>query len=147
MVSAKLVHQIEDHWEAIGTRLLRLLRTTQGLRHFNRIPESEVTDICRRVLHNLGHWLASASDSEMAQTYERIGRQRFHDQIPLSETIRAVQLMREATIDYIRDESSIQTGLDLYAEEELESRLARFFDLMAYQIARGYEQAQTTEAE
>jgi hypothetical protein len=142
MVSAKLVHQIEDHWEAISTRLLRLLRTCPGLPHFNHIPESEVTEVCRRVLHNLGHWLVSTSDDELAQYYERIGRQRHKEGMPLSECLRSVQLMREATFDYVRDESTIQSSMDLYAEEELETRLARFFDLLAYHLARGYEQAQ-----
>jgi hypothetical protein len=62
--------------------------------------------------------------------------------MPLSECLRSVQLMREATFDYVRDESTIQSSMDLYAEEELETRLARFFDLLAYHLARGYEQAQ-----
>lgn len=142
MVSAKLVHQVEDHWEAISTRLLRLLRTTQGLPNYNRVPESEVREMCRRILHNLGHWLVSTSEEEVAVYYERVGRQRHKDGVPLSEAVRGVQLMREACMDYIRDESSIQTGLDLYAEEELENQLARFFDLLIYHLARGYEQSQ-----
>ncbi len=142
MVSAKLVHQVEDHWEAISSRLLRLLRTTQGLPHYHSVPESEVREMCRRILHNLGHWLVSTSEEEVAIYYERVGRQRQKDGMPLSEAIRGVQLMREACMDYVRDESSIQTGLDLYAEEELECQLARFFDLLTFHLARGYEQAQ-----
>lgn len=142
MVSAKLVHQIEDHWEAIGARLLRLLTCAPHLHTAHRIPDSEVMEMCRRLLHNLGHWLSSsASEAELAANYERVGRRRQQEGIPLSEAIRGVQLMRQATTEYIREMSSFETGLDLYAEEELEHRLAVFFDLLVYHLARGYEQA------
>jgi hypothetical protein len=146
MVSAKLVHQVEDHWEAISARLLRLLRTTQGLPHFHTVSESEVREMCQRILHNLGHWLVSSSEEEIAIFYERVGRQRHKEGVPLSEAIRGVQLMREACIDYVRDQSSVQTGFDLYAEEELECRLTRFFDLLIFHLARGFEQSQNLQA-
>jgi len=141
MVSAKLVHQIEDHWESISGRLIRRLRQQHGLPHISRTPDSEVTEACRRVLHNLGHWMVSSSEPEIARLYERAGQERFAQAMPLSEAIRSVQLMKEATLDYIRDEAFVQTSVDLYAEEELENQLGRFFDLLIYYLARGYEEA------
>jgi len=144
MVSARLVHQIEDHWEAISGRLIRRLRQQHGLPHVSRTPDSEVTEACRRVLHNLGHWLVSSSESELARFYEHAGRERFAEGVPLSEAIRSVQLMKESTLDYIRDEAFVQTSVDLYAEEELENQLGRFFDLLIFYLARGYEEALRT---
>ncbi|MBI5085875.1 MAG: RsbRD N-terminal domain-containing protein [Acidobacteria bacterium] len=141
MVSAKLVHQIEDHWEAISGRFLRLLRASHGLPHLSHIPESETTDACRKLLHNLGHWLVSSSEEEVARLYEKVGRDRYNQGMPISESIRAIQLMKDATLDFIRDEAEVRTGFDFAAEEELEFRLGRFFDLLTYHSARGYEQA------
>lgn len=141
MVSAKLVHQIEDHWEAITARFLRRLRQQHGLPHISRAPESEITDTCRKLLRNLGHWLVSSSEEEIAVFYEKVGRDRYVQGIPLSESIRAVQLLKEAALDYIRDEAFVQTSVDLYAEEELELQLGRFFDLLVFYLARGYERA------
>ena len=141
MVSAKLVHRIEDHWAAISSRLLRSLRQNQKLPHISGIPESEVTETCRKLLHNLGHWLASSSEEELSRLYERVGRERHAAGIPLSEAVRTVQLMKDATLDYIRDEFLVQTSIDVYAEEELEHDLGRFFDLLIYYLARGYEGA------
>jgi hypothetical protein len=141
MVSAKLVHQVEDHWEAISGRYMRRLRQQHGLHHVSRTPDSEITDACRRVLHNLGHWLVSSSEEEIARLYERVGHDRFAAGIPLSESLRSVQLMKDATLDYIQDEAFVQTSVDLYAEEELELQLGRFFDLLIYHLARGYETA------
>ncbi|MFZ5925974.1 MAG: RsbRD N-terminal domain-containing protein [Acidobacteriota bacterium] len=141
MVSAKLVHQIEDHWEAITARFLRRLRLQQSLPHISWMPESEITENCRKLLRNLGHWLVSSSEGEIAAFYEKVGRDRYAQGIPLSESIRAVQLLKEAALDYIRDEAFVQTSVDLYAEEELELQLGRFFDLLIFYLVRGYEQA------
>ncbi len=141
MVSAKLIHQIEDHWEAITARFLRRLRQQQGLPHISRTPESELTEICRKLMRNLGHWLVSSSEEEIATLYEKVGRDRYAQGIPLSESIRAVQLLKEAALDYIRDEAFVQTSVDLYAEEEMELQLGRFFDLLTFYLARGYERA------
>lgn len=142
MVSAKLVHKIEDHWEAVSGRFLRLLRARTGLPHISTMPESEINEICRRILHNLGHWLVSSSEDEVARIYERMGRDRRLEGMPLSEAIRGLQIMKDATLDYIQDENMIQNSVDLYAEEELELQLGRFFDLMIYHLARGFEEAE-----
>lgn len=142
MVSTKLIHQIEDHWEAVSQRWIRLLRAAHGLQHLNRLPESEAVETCRRVLHNLGHWLASSSREEMASNYEQAGRERCRSGMPLSEALRAIQLHKQATVSYIRDQGIFDTSVDLYAGEELEHDLSVFFDLLMYHMARGYEQEQ-----
>lgn len=141
MISTRLVHQIEDHWEAISARFLRQLRAAHHLPHLSAIPESEITETCRRVLHNLGHWLVSSSEEEVAGLYEKYGRDRYLQGMPFSEALRAVQLLKECTLNYIRDEFMVQTTVDVFAEEELELQLGRCFDLMLYHLARGYEQA------
>jgi len=143
MVSAKLVHQIEDHWEAVSGRFLRLLRGNHALPHVSKLPESEVKETCRRILPRLGHWLVSSSEEELAQHYQRVGAERHSQRMPLSEAIRAMQIMKDATLDYVQDEFFVQSSVDLYAEEELEHQLGRFFDLLIYHLARGYEEAQS----
>lgn len=139
MVSAKLVTQIETHWEAIHARFLRLMRGSQTLPAVQRLPESELQEACRRILRNLGHWLVSSSEADIAKMFEQVGRQRKLERIPLSQAVRAVQLMRQATTDYVRDEGVFESSVDLYAEEELEHELARFFDLVVFYLVRGYE--------
>ena len=141
MVSAKLVIQIETHWEAIHARFLRLMRASQSLPAVQQLPESELQEACRRILRNLGHWLVSSSEADAARLYEQVGRQRRAEKVPLSQAIRAVQLVRQATTDYIRDEGIFESSVDLYAEEELEHELARFFDLLVFYLARGFEES------
>jgi hypothetical protein len=139
MISAKLVHRIEDHWEQVSARFFRLMRSSQDMPHFARLPETELTEVCRRVLRNLGNWLVSGSESDIAWIFERIGAERHRSGIPLSEAIRVVQLLKDATVSFIQDEGPVDNSVQLYAEEELENQLGRFFDLLVFHLARGYE--------
>ena len=139
MISAKLVHRIEDHWEQVSARFFRLMRSSQDMPHFTRMPESELTEVCRRVLRNLGNWLVSGSESDIAWIFERIGAERHRSGIPLSEAIRGVQLLKDATIGFIQDEGPVENTVELHLEEELENQLGRFFDLLVFHLARGYE--------
>ena len=141
MISAKLVHRIEDHWEQISRRFFRVLRSSQEVPHIARLTESEISDACCRILRNLGDWLVSGSESEIAWYYEKIGADRHRQAIPLSEAIRTLQFMKDSTISFIQDEGPIDTAVDLYAEEELETQLGRFFDLLIFHLARGHENA------
>ena len=139
MVSARLVHQIEDHWETIANRLARRVHETNELPHLQKWPDSEVREAARRVLQNLGHWLISSGGHELAERYQQLGRQRCDEGFPCCEAVRAFQLMRQETFNYIRDQGFLNTSVDVYAEEELSINLARFFDLLQYYIVMGYE--------
>jgi len=140
MVSAKIVHKIEDHWEAITGRFLRSLRNHTGLPHLARLPESEITETCRRILHNLGHWLVASSETEIGALYRHVGRLKRAEGMPLSEAIRGLQLMKDATLAFLEDESPIRNALEVQAEEEFELRFAHFFDLLIFSMACGYEE-------
>jgi hypothetical protein len=117
------------------------MRSSADVPHFTRMPESELTEVCRRVLRNLGNWLVSASESDIAWIFERIGAERRRGGIPLSEAIRVVQLLKDATISFIQDEGPVDNSVQLCAEEELENQLGRFYDLLVFHLARGYENA------
>ena len=141
MLSTKLVHRIEDQWEQVSGRFFRLLRSSQEVPHIAAIPESALNEMCRRILRNLGDWLVSGSESEIAWYYEKIGADRHRQGVPLSEAIRALQFMKNSTLTFIQDEIRVENTVELYAEEELEHRLGRFFDLLIFHLARGHENA------
>jgi hypothetical protein len=139
MISAKLIHQIEDHWESIAARALRRIRSCADLPHLKAMPESDLQIISQRTLQNLSHWLHNNPDKEIAARYEEVGRQRFKDGMMLCEAVRGLQLMKDSTLDYIRDESFRSTSMEILAEGELELQLGRFFDLLVFHLVRGYE--------
>ena len=44
-------------------------------------------------------------------------------------------------ITFVLDQAAAKTFLQLYAEEELEHRVDRFFDILVCHLVRGYENA------
>lgn len=139
MVSARLINQIEDHWETISARLVKRVHESPELTHLKQWPDSEIREAARRILQNLGHWLTSSGRDELSEPYQQIGRQKCEEGFPCCEAVRAFQLMRQETFNYVREQGYLNTNVDLYAEEELASQLARFFDLLQFYIVMGYE--------
>lgn len=146
MVSPKLVQLLETHWEAVSARFFRLLNTESGLPNIKKLPESELNLVCRRLVSNIGQYLMTKPGSGIVIEYERIGRERFQEGIPLSECIRGIQILKEAAIGYLRDQGLFDTSVDIYAEEELEHQIGIFFDALVVNLAVGYEKAQAHAA-
>ncbi len=140
MLSAKLIQMIEEHWQPIGSRFLRRIRSAPELPLMQTLPDSELLDRAHAVVRNLGYWLAS-SDSDWGGRYEALGRTRFHEGIPLHEVVRALQNLKETIIDFVRDQGFGRTAVEVYAEEELEHMISRSFDHAVYHVVHGYEES------
>jgi hypothetical protein len=138
MLSAKLIHQIETHEEQIGTIVLRQILNNPSLSHLARLPETELRQRCREILQRLGEWLIGFEEKIQRQ-YESIGKSRYQASVPLHESIEGLCLIKYAMIDFIHEQSASPDFLGLYAEEELELRVEKFFDLLVIHLARGYE--------
>jgi RsbT co-antagonist protein rsbRD N-terminal domain len=141
MVSSKFVEMIESHSDLIAERVLRRVRQDSRVPHMAGLPETELRDACQRVLKNLGHWLTGSAEAEIARHYEERGRARVQQEVPLSEAVYFLVILKEKMLDYIRDQGFAQNTVDLYAEEELEHQVGRFFDSATYHLIRGYEVA------
>jgi hypothetical protein len=141
MLSGKLVHLIEAHQQEITDRLIREIHHHPDLTHLRHISEAELRDRSQTLLENLGYWLAADNEDELAKTYEGIGKSRLESGVPLHEAVHALCIVKDKMIDFV-DEQGIPTdALSLYAEEELEHRVSRFFDVLIIHMIRGYESA------
>ncbi len=70
-----------------------------------------------------------------------LGKERFEESIPLDESVRALTITKDKMIDFVHEHGFAKTSMDLYAEEELERRIGRFFDTLTIHMVRGYETA------
>ncbi len=140
MLSSNLLRLVSDHWEDIAERVLRRVRRDSKLLEFGKVPEPELRERAREILQNLGNWLVSREE-DLAQRYERLGRQRCEEGIPLHEVVYALQLLKECMIQYVHDAGLRQTPIELYAEEELQRGADRIFGTLVYYFVRGYERA------
>jgi hypothetical protein len=144
MLSGKLVHLIESHWDEIMARVIDQVRREPAMTHTRAHVERELREWGQVMLQNLGHWLAAGNEEDLARTYETHGKLRLEQDVPLHEAVRGLFIIREKMLDYVEEHIFTKNTLELYAEEELERRLGRFFDLLTIHMVRGYERALRT---
>ena len=131
---------ISEKWEAITCRVVQQIRRDARLLELGKLPEADLRERSREILQNLGEWLVSRED-DIARRYERLGRIRCQEGVPLHEIVHALQIIKENMIQYVRDQGVGGNPLEIYAEEELQHGADRIFDTMIYYMVRGYEQA------
>jgi len=139
MISGRLVHLIETHGEQIVERLVAQIRRDPHLNHIRSLLDRELRDWGLDLLQHLGHWLAAGNEQDLALRYERLGKQCFELEIPLHELVRGLCLLREKMLDFSEEHMLSNSSVELYAEEELERRLGRFFDNLTIHLVQGYE--------
>ncbi len=139
MLSGKLIHLIEDHQEQIATNVIRAIRYNPELVQYHKLSDTELRERGQQILENLGYWLSAGHEAEIEQHYEMLGKARFEESIPLHESVRALAIIKDKMIDFVHEQGVARTSVDLYAEEELERRVGRFFDTLTIHMVRGYE--------
>jgi hypothetical protein len=139
MISDRLVRLIEDHSETIATRILQQIRDDPRLPHIGNLPEYELRARARDILKHLGHWLMVSREGEVTRHFEQIGAYRYAEGVPVAEVALAYMIVKAQMIQFVRDQGLGNTTIELYAEEELEHVVDRFFDNMLYNMIKGYE--------
>jgi hypothetical protein len=140
MLSARLIHLIETHHKELADRVLREIWRRQDLPHILRLPEAELRERNRLLLEHLGEWLLG-NEEKMRKLQESVGTKRFEQSVPLHESVHALCLIKNTVIEFIEEQGIARDTIGLYAEEELEHRLGKFFDQLIIHLVRGYEGA------
>lgn len=141
MLSAKLIRMVEEHWEAVTARIVHDIQHDPRLSHFGMIPESELRERTGDILRRLGDWLTYSNQEELGTRFENLGRRRHDDGIPLSELVLRYMIVKDRMLEFVREQGFSQSAVDVYAAEELEHAVGKFFDTGTYHLVRGYEAA------
>jgi hypothetical protein len=142
MVSLKLIQLIETHKEEIAHRLVSTVRKHPDmLPHLAGKSDAEMREWCRLVLGDLCYLLSGTKEEEVPRRFEVIGRKRYEENVPLHEAILRPMLLKRMIIGFIHEQDFAMSAVQLYAAEELELRIGRFFDDCVYEEVRGYEAA------
>jgi len=142
MLSSRLVQLIENNWEEIANRLIASVRKHPEMSNLNRKTDAEMREWCRSILQDLDYLLAGSKEQEVRRRFEILGRMRFEEQIPLHEAVLRFHMLKNKIIGFMHEQGFPMSAMHLYAEEELELRIGRFFDDCVYHVVRGYEHAQ-----
>jgi hypothetical protein len=141
MLSGKLVHLVETHGDDILTRVLEAIRRDPTLVRLRALVDREHRECAEDLLRNLGRLMGPGPSEDLAIRFEQLGRLRFEQEIPLHESVRALCLVREKTMDFVEEHITSNSSVELYSEEQFERRLDRLFDWLLVQLVRGYERA------
>ena len=146
MLSGRLINLIEANSAPILQRVISQIRTDPELVHVRKLTDAELREYGQYVLDRLGDWLGGGNEHELARYYEDTGRLRFEQGVPLYEAVRGLFLIKDKMIDFVLNQAAVRTYMQLYAEEELEHRVDRFFDILVCHLVKGYEHALRTSA-
>jgi len=141
MISARLVHLIESHGEQIIDRALAQIHRESETIDSGSLLDYELRELGRDLLNNLGHWLSGGNENDLALRYQRLGKLCFEQEIPLHEAVRQLAVLRKKMLDFAQEQLISNSSVELYAEEELDRRVGRFFDLLNIELVRGFEEA------
>ena len=141
MLSGRLVHLIETNWKEIANRLSRAIQAHPDMQTLAKKSDADLREWCQEILENLGELLSVPKEQEAVRRFELMGKVRYQENLPLHEAVMRFHLLRAKIVGFVREQGYPLTAMQLYEQEELEERMAGFFDACVYHIVRGYERA------
>jgi len=150
MLGARLLQLIQAHAGSLTSEVITDLRTNDRTPSFRRLSLSNLESRISALYSNLGRWIGDSDESAVRLEYEEMGRQRFQEDIPISEIVYALLLTKRHLRRYIRDHGLVDFAgdrmlpdellpLELHSIQELNYQVGEFFDRALYHLARGYE--------
>ena len=145
MITTKLTELIERDWEEIAEGVIAAVRRHPNLEHLSKRSDLDLREWCRETLEHLGSLMSARKADVVPRRFEVLGRIECEEHIPLHEAVLRLQILKNAIVSFIHEHGLATTALQVYAEEELEQRMDRFFDECIYHMVRGYERAAQLE--
>jgi hypothetical protein len=150
MISAKLIELIEIHATRLTKDVAQDLVTNPRTRGFQAVPREDLEQRVYQLLHHLGNWIGKPKSVEVETEFTGWGRRRFDQSIPLSEIVYGIIILKQHLRRYISENALVDTAfprvegdyllpMHLHSLQELNVRVAEFFDEALYHLARGYE--------
>ena len=152
MIAEKLVELVEIHANRLSADVAQDLVTNVRTRGFHKVPKADLEARVFRLFHHLGDWLSDRRSERVKAEFAEWGSRRFDQEIPLSEIIYAIVILKQHLRRYIRDnglieatfprsESDYVLPLHMNSLQELNLQVGQFFDEALYHLAIGYELA------
>ncbi len=146
MISRKLVTQIESQADQLAREVVEAVRSDPRTSAYQALRNDELRKAVDEVLRNLGAWLTSRSRAAIEKRYLKIGIQRRHEGVPLSQVMHALHIVQDIVLRFVRT-SVLGSPEEAGLEADLALAVAEFFDSAVYGVALGYESAEPAAVE
>jgi hypothetical protein len=140
MLSYRLVRLIESHAGALAEGLEQKVKASVQVTHFRDISAQEMRERVYEIYRHLGEWLLGKNELDIEQRYREIGARRAQQNVPLSEVVQAIVLVKENLWEFLKSEALAESAVEILGELELLQMLEMFFDRAIYYAVVGYEQ-------
>lgn len=143
MISRKLVKQIEANADKLAMDVVETVKQDRRAEFYHSMPDNKYHKLVHDLYKHLGSWLQSQTWHRLRTSYERKGRDRFHDGMPLDQLVFALTQTKAALVEFVR--GSVQgDSSERELEMELLLAISAFFDRAIYHTVRGFEDARLT---
>jgi hypothetical protein len=140
MISRKLVKQIEANADKLAMDVVEAVKHDKRAESYHSMSDNKYHKLVYDLYKHLGSWLHSQTWHRLRTSYERKGRDRYHDGMPLDQLVFALTHTKTTLIDFVRGSmpgESDERDLEL----ELLLAISAFFDRAIYHTVRGFEDA------
>ncbi len=139
-----IIDKIEENADRITRDLMRDFKANQRVSHYHDLSDEVLYDRIHHVLYSvyrrLGNWLADNKPKDTIFIYySELGKERFHEGIPLQEVVTAFMLIKRQLWKFVIDNKMLDTGYGLNQLSELNFHVNNFFDKLTQSIVVGYE--------
>lgn len=141
MIASRLLKRVEANSEQIALAVIVARNRDPHLAHYRNLSDDEIRVRVRDLTTNLAIWLTTNDETPQAEHFERLGRLRYEQQMPLHEVIQKLMVLKGAIHGYVSEQNLSLTPLEIYEELEMVRAMAVFFDFVVFRVAKGYEQA------
>ncbi len=141
MLAYRLVRLIELHSEGLAQSLRKKMEACHRCPAYKNVPSEELTHVVYEMYRNLGDWLLGKTEADVEERYRAIGAKRAHQNVPLSQVIWVIALVKENLWEYLKQENVMERPAEVFGELEMLQLLEQFFDRAQYYAALGYEEA------
>jgi hypothetical protein len=139
MISEKLVALIKDNAKLLTDRLIKDLYAREETRSYRKLDKHTLYMRVFDVYNRLDAWLQGNKDKgEVRNHYTALGGQRFHEGIPLEETLMALMLIKRHLWLYVMENNFLDSSFLLNQALEFNNSVVLFFDRAIYFTAIGY---------
>jgi hypothetical protein len=128
VLSHGLLQTIERESEVILALAFQQIRSDPDLEDMKKVSEVEWRTWGSYILGSLKAWLMTAREAAPAGHQEFRSQLRFKEPVPLPEVVKALHILKNNIVDFVRDQGVPETPLETFAECEVEHVIGEFFD-------------------
>jgi hypothetical protein len=141
MISEKLVEMIKENADTLTNRLCKDLLSREETKGYRKLNKDSVYERVYDVYSRLDSWLVGDKvRGEIKDHYMKLGIQRFHEGISLSDVVMALQLIKRHLWLYVQEVNYFDSSFQLMQALEFNNRVVWFFDRAIYFTCVGYEE-------